>query len=169
MLEPLKTVTDPGTVSAAALLEIVTGAPPASTAFSKVTTQVDVPPELRVVGAQANELKAGAMDTSVKVCVWELPFSEAVMTTVWPVEIAPTVAVKLAEVAPDATVTVAGTVSAAALLDRVTVIPLDPAACDSVTVHADVPPELRLVGLHDNRLTVVGATNEIDAVLELPL
>ncbi len=78
-------------------------------------------------------------------------------------------AVKLAEVAPDATVTAAGTVSAAALLDRVTVIPLEPAACDSVTVHADVPPELRLVGLHDNRLTVVGAANEIDAVLELPL
>ncbi len=81
----------------------------------------------------------------------------------------PAVAVKFAEVAPDVTVTEAGTVSAAALLESVTVIPLEPAACDSVTVHEDVPPEFRLVGLHDTRLTVVGATNEIDAVRELLL
>ncbi len=81
----------------------------------------------------------------------------------------PAVAVKLAEVAPDATVAEAGTVSAAALLDSVTVIPPVPAACDSVTVHEEVPPELRLVGLHETRLTMVGATSEIDAVCELPL
>ncbi|MGB9454588.1 MAG: hypothetical protein WCB12_00970 [Bryobacteraceae bacterium] len=81
----------------------------------------------------------------------------------------PAVAVKFAEIAPDGTVTEAGTVNAAALLDNTTVIPLEPAACESVTVQADVPPELRLVGLHDTRLTVVGATSEIDAVCEPPL
>ncbi len=81
----------------------------------------------------------------------------------------PAVAVKFADVAPDATVTEAGTVSAAALLESVTTMPPVPAACESVTVHEDVPPELRLVGLHDTRLTVVGATREIDAVCELPL
>ncbi len=168
--EPLETVTEPGTVNAAALLESVTDAPPVPAVFNNVTTQVDVPPELRLVGAHANELKAGAMDTSARVCVWELPFSEAVMTAVWSAEIAPAVAVKLADIAPDATFTEAGTVRAAALLDRVTVIPLEPAACDSVTVQADVPPKLKLVGLHDTRLTVVfGTTSEIDAVLELPL
>jgi len=81
----------------------------------------------------------------------------------------PAVAVKFAEVAPDATFTEAGTVSAAALLESVTVIPPEPAACESVTEHAEVPPELKVVGLHDTALTVVGATSEIDTVLELPL
>jgi hypothetical protein len=81
----------------------------------------------------------------------------------------PAVAVKLAEVAPDATVTEAGTVSAALLLERVTVIPPEPAACDSVTAHADVPPELRLVGEQDTALTTVGAVSVIEAVFEPPL
>ncbi|MGB9454590.1 MAG: hypothetical protein WCB12_00980 [Bryobacteraceae bacterium] len=81
----------------------------------------------------------------------------------------PAVAVKFAEVAPDATVTEAGTVNAAALLDSATVIPLENAACESVTVQTDVPPELRLVGLHDTRLTIIGATSKIDAVCELLL
>ncbi len=81
----------------------------------------------------------------------------------------PAVAVKFADVAPDATVTDAGTVSAAALLERDTAIPPEPAACDSVTVQADVPPEPRLAGVHDTRLTAAGATSRIDAVCELPL
>lgn len=52
----------------------------------------------------------------------------------------PAVAVKVAEVAPDATVTEAGTVSAPTLLESATVIPPDPAALDRVTVQVDVPP-----------------------------
>ncbi|MGB9459077.1 MAG: hypothetical protein WCB12_23745 [Bryobacteraceae bacterium] len=76
----------------------------------------------------------------------------------------PAVAVKFADVAPEATATEAGTVNAAALLDSVTVIPPVPAACESVTVHEDVPLEFRLVGLHDTRLTVVGATSDTYAV-----
>ena len=83
--------------------------------------------------------------------------------------IVPAVAVKAADVAPEATVTEDGTVKAAALLDSVTVAPPDPAACDSVTVQADVPLEFRLVGLHDTRLIVVGAESSMDAVCELPL
>ncbi|MGB9454592.1 MAG: hypothetical protein WCB12_00990, partial [Bryobacteraceae bacterium] len=69
----------------------------------------------------------------------------------------------------EATLTEAGTVNAVTLLDSVTVMPPAPAGCDSVTVHADVPPELRLGGVHDTRLTMVGATSRIDAVCELPL
>jgi len=79
------------------------------------------------------------------------------------------VAVKFAEVAPDATLTEDGTVNAVTLLESPTVMPPEPAACESVTEHADVPAELRVVGLHETRLTVVGATSEIDAVCELPL
>ncbi|MFY9724481.1 MAG: hypothetical protein WAJ87_03255 [Bryobacteraceae bacterium] len=78
-------------------------------------------------------------------------------------------AVKFADVAPEATVTEAGTVNAAALLESVTAIPPLPAAPDKVTEHVDVPPGFRLVGLHDTRLTVIGANSRIDAVCELPL
>ncbi|MGB9454591.1 MAG: hypothetical protein WCB12_00985 [Bryobacteraceae bacterium] len=81
----------------------------------------------------------------------------------------PAVAVKFAEVAPDVTLTEAGTVNAVTLLDSVTVMPPAPAGCDSVTEHAEVPPELRLAGVHDTRLTDVGAKSDIDAVCELPL
>jgi len=168
VVEPLETVTDPGTLSVAALLVSVTAAPPAPAAFDSVTTQVDVPPEPRLVGAHVSDVKAGSVVTSDNDCVWELPFNEAVTIAVWLVEIVPAVAVKFAAVAPDATLTDGGTLNAVTLLERATVIPPEPAACDSVTEHADVPPEPRLVGLHDTRLTVVDATSEIDAVLEPP-
>ena len=82
--------------------------------------------------------------------------------------IVPAVAVKLAEVAPDETLTDPGTVSAVTLLDSVTEMPPVPAACDNVTVQVDVPFEFRLVGLHDSELTVVAATREMLAVCVLP-
>jgi len=81
----------------------------------------------------------------------------------------PAVAEKPAEAAPDATVTEAGTLNAVALLESDTVMPPEPAACEMVTVQDDVPPELMLVGLHESKLTTVGATSVIEAVLELPL
>ena len=81
----------------------------------------------------------------------------------------PALAVKLADVAPDATVTDAGTFNAPALLESVTLTPPAPAACVNVTVHADVPPGLRLVGSHETWLTASGASREIEAVCELLL
>jgi len=71
----------------------------------------------------------------------------AVTTAVWLLVTVPAVAVKLAVLDPLATVTVPGTVSVATLLDSATVTPPDPARLERVTVHADVPPELRLVGV----------------------
>jgi hypothetical protein len=62
VVAPLRTVTDPGTVSAAALLARAIDAPPAVAAFESVTTQVAVRPELRLVGVQTRELKAGGAD-----------------------------------------------------------------------------------------------------------
>jgi hypothetical protein len=85
------------------------------------------------------------------------------------VVIVPAVAVKVAELAPAVTATEAGTVNAAALLASVTTIPPAPAGCEIVTLQVDAPPELRLVGLHDGRVTTVGATREIDADCELLL
>ena len=59
------------------------------------------------------------------------------------------------------TVTEAGTVSAAALLDRLTVAP---PVFDTVTVHVALPPDPRLLGLHVSPLTTTGAASEMVVV-----
>ena len=80
--------------------------------------------------------------------------------------IVPAVAAKVAVVLPDPTVTEAGTVSAAALSDNVTVAP---PVFDTVTVHVELPPDPRLAGTHASPLSTTGATSEIAAVCVLPL
>jgi len=79
------------------------------------------------------------------------------------------VAVNPTDVAPDTTVTEAGTLNAVVLLESVTLIPLEPAACEIVTVQEDEAPEPILAGLHVSWLTVVAATSDTLAVFELPL
>jgi hypothetical protein len=76
----------------------------------------------------------------------------------------PAVAVNVAELAPAGTVAVAGTVNPSVLLESETDAPPAPAVLDSVAVQVDVPPEARLVGVHDSRLRVTGAISEIEAV-----
>ena len=88
---------------------------------------------------------------------------------VWSELIVPAVAVKLAEVAPDATVTDGGTLSVPTLLDSGTTAPPAPAALDNVTVQPDTPPDDRLVGAQLNPLTTVGATSEMVACCEVLL
>ena len=83
--------------------------------------------------------------------------------------IVPAIALNVADVAPDATLTEGGTVSNAVSLESVTVTPPEPAPCGSVTVQLATHPEFRLVGLQDTRLADVAAKSEIDAVCELPL
>jgi len=83
--------------------------------------------------------------------------------------IVPAVAVKLAEVAPDATVTDGATLSVPTLLDSDTTAPPTPAALDRPTVQADVPPEVRLFGTQLSAFTTVAATSEMVAVCELLL
>ena len=77
----------------------------------------------------------------------------------------PAVAVKLAVVLPDPTVTDAGTVNEAALLERITAAPL---AFDTVTVQVEAAAEPRLVGLHASPLTTVDVDNVIAVVCVLP-
>jgi hypothetical protein len=79
--------------------------------------------------------------------------------------------VKAPEVAPLATTTDDGTVNAALLLERLTVAPLEPAACDSVTVHAEAPPDVNEAGEHCRLVTVVEGAEGVtvtDAVAEPP-
>jgi hypothetical protein len=77
----------------------------------------------------------------------------------------PAVAVKVAVVLADATVTEAGTLSAPTLLESATVAP---PACETVTVQVDVAAEPRLDGVQLSALMVVGAVNAMLAVCVLP-
>ena len=78
------------------------------------------------------------------------------------------VALKAAVVAPDATVTDAGTVSEALLLPSVTADPPAGAVWVSVTVHVLTAFCPRLVGLQARVETSTGANRLMVAVCELP-
>ncbi len=157
---PDATVTDAGTVSAAASLDSATVTPPELAARDSVTVQADVPPELRLAGVHETRLTvAGAISSTENVCV--LPLYVAVTTAVWLLEIVPAVAVKLAVLEPLRTVTDPGTVSAAALLDSVTATPPLPAAFDRVTTQLAVPPELRLVGVQVSDVRAGGVDTSV--------
>ena len=77
------------------------------------------------------------------------------------------VAVKVADVAPAATVTEAGVLRYVLLSESVTTVPPAEAAAASVTVQVLVPPEGTLVGLHCNADNALGATMVRVAVCEL--
>src|ERR1700749_2773671 len=89
-------------------------------------------PKLRLVVLSVREGLATSTSTSV---LSETPPALAVRTTLWAVETEDAVAWKLAFVAPAATITDAGTVSAALLLVRLTCAPPVPAAALRVTVQ----------------------------------
>ena len=75
--------------------------------------------------------------------------------------IVPAVTMKVDVVLRDPTVTAAGAVTAAALLDSVTVAP---PICDTVTVHVELDPDTRLAALQVNPLSTVAAASESAAV-----
>jgi hypothetical protein len=93
----------------------------------------------------------------------------AVTVAVWLAETVPLVALKVAVADPAATVTDAGTVSAAALLDSVTLAPPAGAAWFNVTVHVLVELDPRLVGLQLSEETCTGAVRLMLAVAEVLL
>jgi hypothetical protein len=79
------------------------------------------------------------------------------------------VAIKLAVVAPAATVNDAGTVSAVLFDDSDTAVPPVGAACEIVTVHVELPPDATEVGVQVNPVIVVGGGVTVtDAVPVLP-
>ena len=86
-----------------------------------MTVQVLAPPKLRLVGLHCKETKASG-GNSVREAVCELPFRLAVITAVCEVLMVPAVAVKVAVLAPLATVTEAGTVTFELLSLNVTLV-----------------------------------------------
>jgi len=162
VVDPAATVTEAGTVNSALLLDSVTDAPPAGAAEESVTVQVEVPPLAKLVVVQPKELSnTGAVSDSVDVV--ELLLYVAVIVPLWLLGMVPAVAVKVLVVDPAATVTEAGTVNSALLLDSVTDAPPAGAACERVTVQVDAAALTRLAGLQVKLLTVVVAVKEMDA------
>ncbi len=145
-----------------------TDAPPVGAAFVSVTVHELVAFDPKLVGLHTSELiKTGV--TKLMVAGLELPLYVAVTVAIRLLLNAPVVALKLAVVDPAATVTDAGTVSAAWLLLSDTDAPPVGAAFDNVTAQELVALDPRLVGLHTSELTNTGATRLIVAGAELPL
>jgi hypothetical protein len=86
--------------------------------------------------------------------VSDAPLKVAVTTAVWVLATAPAVARKVATMEPAATVTDAGSVNTGVLLESVTTTPPEAATLDSVTIHVEVAPELRLVGAQESEVRV---------------
>jgi len=164
--EPAATATEPGTARAATLLESDTAAPPDAAAADNATVQVDVAPVARLAGTQDNEFKTGANSESET--VWELLFSAAVITALWLVATEPAVAENTVDEAPDATVTEAGTASAALLLDSETVVALV-ATWLSDTVQFDTCAAFSDPGLQVSPLTCGTAVIRAVTVAAAPL
>jgi len=169
VVAPAATVTDAGVVSAVLLSDTVTAVPPVGAAAEIVTVQLVLAPDTTEVGVHVSPVTVGAGGVTVTDAVPELPFNDAVIVAVWFDATVPAVPVKLPVVAPAATVTVAGVVSAVLLSDTVTAVPPVGAAAEIVTVQLVLPPDATDVGVHVTPVTVVaGGVTVTDAVPELP-
>jgi hypothetical protein len=106
-------------------------------------------------------LSAGTAAFNCKAKLLAIPPALAVRVVACAVPHADTAAVKLALVAPDGTVTVAGSVTAVLLLDRLTLVPPLPAAALNVTVQASVPDPVIELLVHVNALSCVAVCTPV--------
>jgi len=113
------TVTEAGTLREALLLDSPTVPPPVC---ESVTVQVLDWPEFRLAGVQVSALTDICAERMIEV-VSEVPLREAVTVALCPLEMDPAAAVNVALVADAPTVTEAGTLREALLLDSPTVPP----------------------------------------------
>src|SRR5258706_388645 len=161
---PAATVTLAGTRAAIVLLlASVTTAPPDGAALLSVTVPVeDCVPPVTLVGFSVNEdnvTGGGAAGFTVSAAVLVVPPYAAPIVTAVEALTALVLTVKLAVVAPAATVTLAGTRAAAVLLlESETTAPPDGAALLKVTVPVeDCVPPVTLVGFSANAERVTDA------------
>jgi len=126
---------------------------------------LEAPPD-KLLGAQFTETSAG---TRLRVTLLVLLPRVPVTVADWTLVTVPAVALNVAEVAPDATLTDAGTVRVAFVFVRVTFSPPVGAICVSVTVQVLEAFAPRVVGTHASEESITGATSVILALAELPL
>ena len=157
---PAATVTDAGTVAALVTEEErVTTTPPAGAGPVSVTVPVELLPPTTLAGATLTADRAAGV--TVRPAVWVAPTATPVIVTDVEDATAREVTVNVAVVAPEATVTLAGTVAAAVFEeDRVTTTPPAGAGAVRVTVPVDGEPPTTLAGarLTEERLTGTGLT-----------
>jgi hypothetical protein len=160
-------VTEAGTVSVGLSSERETTAPPVGAALLRVTVQVAEAPEVSEAGLQ-ERLVGTVLVSSPMEKVTEEPERDAVMTAVPPAVMVEAVAEKVAEVAPAAIVTEAGTVSAALLSERETTAPPVGAGLLRATVQVLLAPEVRVAGAQLRPVSRVGASRLREKVAEPP-
>jgi hypothetical protein len=85
----------------------------------------------------------------------------AVRVALWSLAMVPVVTLKVAEVAAAGTVTDAGTVRVALVLERVTAAPPVGAALVKVTVQVELPELLRVAGRHVREVTAGKTTTAV--------
>jgi len=161
------TVTEAGTVRAALFLLNATGAPPDGASPDSVTLHVVDAPDTRLVELQVSAERVIGFVKDSDTVLLKPPYA-AVTVAVALAGIVPALATKVAEVAPAATVTEAGTVRVALLLLNATGAPPDGAPPDSVTLHVVDAPDPRLVELQVSAETVIGVNDSGTALLEPP-
>jgi hypothetical protein len=154
VVAPAATVMLAGTVADALLLDRATTAPPVGAAALSVAVPVELAPPTRLVGARATDVMVTAGGLMLSEAVWLEALYVAVMTALVTDATAVVVTVNVPVVAPAATVTLAGTVADALLLDRVTTAPPVGATELSVTVPVELAPPTRLVGASATEETV---------------
>jgi hypothetical protein len=142
---PCGIVTEAGTVKLPLLLEIPTTVPPEGAGCDAVTVQLLAPGVAMDPGEQlrSDNVTDGPSDNVVD---FAAPLAEAVTVADVELEIVPAVAVKLADAAPDATFTNAGTPSRVLVEASARDIPGSGADFVNVTVQVELPPELSADG-----------------------
>jgi hypothetical protein len=155
LLSPAPILTLAGTVTLALLLDSVTLAALTVAAFN-VTVQVEVPGAFTVPGEQLKLLICAAA-ARLMVAGWLWPLKVAVTVAFWLLFTVPEVAVKVAVPWPEATTTLAGTVSNPLLLESATVVALV-AALFKVTVQVLDALLPRVEGAQASALSWAAAT-----------
>ena len=157
MLFPAGTVTEAGTVAALAFEVFRATAVPEGPAIPEsVTVPVEVLPPCTEAGASVSD----ASEAGLIVRPWvkdALPRIAVIFAVVW-VSTPFVDAANDADVLPEATVTVAGTVAEALSLLSVTTDPAGPAGPESVTVPVDAEPPPTAAGDRDRPARLAGTT-----------
>jgi hypothetical protein len=148
---PAGIVTEPGTPAEGELLDRSRANPPLGAGPLIVTVQLDDVPPMTVVGLRLTEVTTGASTVTVAVFVTCPSVAEIVAVTLEAT--ASVFTVKVADVAPAATVTADGTVASGELLDKFIGTPPVGAAETIVTVPVDNVPPVPELGLTETELT----------------
>jgi hypothetical protein len=154
VVAPEATVTEAGTVTELLLLANVTVSPPDTAAEVRLTVQASLPEPVMELLVQETALRVPPAAFNCRAKVLVAPLAVPVKVAVCVVVTVETAAVNAAVVAPDATVTEAGTVTALLLLARVTVRPPDAAAAVRLTVQASLPEPVMELLVQETALRV---------------